>query len=56
MLKLISLLRRAEGTSKEAFRSWVLDEHIVLARELPGLRAYSVSIVDAEDSPYDCVN
>jgi uncharacterized protein (TIGR02118 family) len=56
VLKLISLLRRPEGTSKEAFRSWVLDEHIVLARELPGLRSYSVSIVDAEDSPYDCVN
>ena len=56
MLKLISLLRRPEGTSKEAFRSWVLDEHIVLARELPGLRSYSVSIVEAEDSPYDCVN
>jgi uncharacterized protein (TIGR02118 family) len=56
MLKLISLLRRPEGVSKEAFRSWVLDEHIVLARELPGLRSYSVSIADAEDSPYDCVN
>ena len=56
MLKLISLLRRAEGMSKEEFRAWVLDEHGLLARELPGLRDYSVSIVEAEDSPYDSVN
>ena len=56
MLKLISLLRRADGMSKEEFRTWVLEEHILLARELPGLRDYVVSIVEAEDSPYDAVN
>lgn len=56
MLKLISLLRRAEGMSKEEFHAWVLEEHITFARELPGLRDYSVSIVEAEDSPYDSVN
>ena len=35
MLKLISLLRRQEGTSKEAFRSWVLDEHSSTGLEFP---------------------
>lgn len=56
MLKLISLLRRAEGMSKDEFRTWVLDEHSPLARELPGLRGYTVSVVDGDDGPYDCVN
>ncbi len=56
MLKLISLLRRAEGMSKEEFRTWVLDEHSTIARELPGLRSYTVSVVESDDGPYDCVN
>ncbi len=56
MLKLISLLRRAEGMSKEEFRSWVLDEHAAMARDLEGLRGYTVSLAEADDSAYDCVN
>lgn len=56
MLKLISLLRRPEGMSKEDFRTWVLDEHVVLARQLPGLRSYTVSLTDDGDGAYDCVN
>jgi uncharacterized protein (TIGR02118 family) len=56
MLKLISLMRRADGMSKEDFRTWVLDEHVALARGLPGLRAYTVSLTDNGDSAYDCVN
>jgi len=56
MLKLISLLRRPDGMSKEEFRSWVLDEHVVLARQLPGLRSYTVSLADDDGSAYDCVN
>ncbi|HKB92966.1 MAG TPA: EthD family reductase [Gaiellaceae bacterium] len=56
MLKLISLMRRAEGMTKEDFSAWVLDEHTAIARDLPGLRAYSVSITGSGDSPYDCVN
>jgi uncharacterized protein (TIGR02118 family) len=56
VLKLISLLRRADGISKDEFRTWVLDEHVLLARDLPGLRAYTVSVADNGDSAYDCVN
>jgi uncharacterized protein (TIGR02118 family) len=56
MLKLISLLRRPEGMPKEDFRTWVLDEHVVLAKQLPGLRAYTVSLADDGESAYDCVN
>ncbi len=56
MVKLISLLRRTDGISKDEFRTWVLEDHIELARKLPGLRDYTVNIVEAEDAPYDCVN
>jgi len=56
MVKLISLMRRAEGISPEDFRTWALEEHVQLARELPGLRAYSVNVPENGDSAYDCVN
>lgn len=56
MLKLISLLRRAEGISKEEFGDWVVNDHVAFARELPGLRRYVVNVVEGDDSPYDAVN
>ena len=56
MLKLISLMKRAENMSVEEFRSWALEEHVPLARDLPGLRAYSVSLTESGDGAFDCVN
>jgi uncharacterized protein (TIGR02118 family) len=56
MVKLISLLKRAEGLSKEDFRTWILEEHVAFARKLPGLRKYTVNVAVAEDAPYDAVN
>lgn len=56
MLKLISLLRRADGISKEEFSDWVVNDHAVFARELPGLRRYVVNVTQSDDSPYDAVN
>jgi uncharacterized protein (TIGR02118 family) len=57
MLKVISLMRRAEGMSKAEFLKWVKDDHLEYAKEIPGLREYKVCLTaqDAE-TPYDCAN
>ena len=41
MLKVISLLKRAEGLSHEEFAKWVVEDHVEFARKLPGLRKYT---------------
>lgn len=57
MLKVISLMRKAETLSSLEFRTWVLEKHAPFARELPGLRGYRVNVpVDPEASAYDAVN
>jgi uncharacterized protein (TIGR02118 family) len=56
MLKLISLLKRAEGLSKEDFATWVAEDHFEFAKNLPGLRKYTVNVAVADDAPYDAVN
>jgi uncharacterized protein (TIGR02118 family) len=57
MLKLMSLLKRKEGMSKEDFRKWVTEEHLPYAQALPGLRKYTVNVtIDDDEFPYDAVN
>ncbi|MEV5893896.1 EthD family reductase [Nonomuraea fuscirosea] len=56
MLKVISLLKRAEGLSHEEFATWVVEEHVEFARKLPGLRRYTVSVSNGADGAYDSVN
>jgi uncharacterized protein (TIGR02118 family) len=56
MLKVVSLLKRAEGLSKEDFAKWVVEDHLEFAKKLPGLRRYTVNVAVAEDAPYDAVN
>jgi uncharacterized protein (TIGR02118 family) len=57
MLKVVSLMRRAEGMSHDEFRTWVLQDHAEFAKALPGLRKYAVSVpVDPESAAYDSVN
>jgi len=57
MLKVISLMRRAEGMSKEEFTAWITEEHVKFAREMPGLRRFVVNVTAADaDTPYDSVN
>ena len=56
MFKAIILLARPEGTTREAFRRWWLDEHAPLARELPGLRRLVFNVVDGDDGAYDGVS
>jgi uncharacterized protein (TIGR02118 family) len=56
MLKVISLLKRAEGLSKEDFAKWVVDDHFEFAKNLPGLRKYTVNVAVADDAAFDAVN
>ena len=58
MLKVISLLKRKEGMSFQAFRQWALEEHPPLGKKLPGIRHYRMSVVleDNPELPYDAVS
>lgn len=56
MIKVISLIRRAEGMSKDEFVRWVRDEHLTYAKAIPGLRRYTVSITTEDDTPFDSAN
>jgi len=56
MLKVISLLKRAEGLSKADFAKWVVDDHFEFAKNLPGLRKYTVNVAVADDAAFDAVN
>jgi uncharacterized protein (TIGR02118 family) len=58
VLKVISLLKRKEGLSFEAFRTWALEEHPPLGKKLPGMRRYRMSVVleDNPDLPFDAVS
>jgi uncharacterized protein (TIGR02118 family) len=57
VLKVFSLIKRREDMSLEEFRRWILQEHAPKGRELPGLRQYHVSVIDADDDslPYHAV-
>lgn len=44
MIKVFSLLKRPEGWSRERFHQWWLEEHIPLAKDIPGLRKYHVCL------------
>lgn len=58
MLKVMSLLRRREDLSLEAFRHWALEEHPKLALQLPGLRGYRMNVVLTDDGslPFHAVS
>lgn len=56
MFKAIVLLTRAEGASREEFRSWWLERHALLARQLPGLRRLVFNVVETEDAPCDGIS
>jgi uncharacterized protein (TIGR02118 family) len=58
VLKVFSLIKRREDLSLDEFRSWALEEHAPKGRNLPGLRQYSMSVVEADDPdlPYHAVS
>jgi uncharacterized protein (TIGR02118 family) len=45
MIKNFSLLKRKDGMSLDEFRHWALEEHPELAKNLPGLRHYHMSVL-----------
>jgi uncharacterized protein (TIGR02118 family) len=58
MLKVLSLMKRKEGISFEAFRDWAQNEHPKLAMKIPGMRGYrmNVPLTENPDLPYDAIS
>jgi|GEM_PF-356135 uncharacterized protein (TIGR02118 family) len=45
LLKLVVLLKRRQGLSRDAWRGWWLD-HVEISRTIPGLLGYRINFVD----------
>ena len=58
MIKVLSMMKRKEGMSLDEFRRWLTEEHVKLARQIPGLEKFVVNIpvTDSKDNPFDSVN
>ncbi len=56
MFKAVILLTRAAGRSHDEFRTWWLDRHAPLARQLPGLRRLVFNVVGDEGAEVDGVS
>jgi uncharacterized protein (TIGR02118 family) len=58
VIKFIVMLQRRQGMTLDGFARYWREVHVPLARDLPGLRGYSIStVVEAPDGerPYDGV-
>ena len=53
MVKAMIFLKRREGMSLDAFRSWWIDRHRPMAEKLPGLRRHAFNLL--AEGPYDAV-
>jgi uncharacterized protein (TIGR02118 family) len=60
MIKLIALLKRKPGLTREEFARRWLNDHVKLSSKMPGLRGYRVNIAidhqpegDGVEPPYD---
>lgn len=49
MIKLVCLIERPKGVTRDEFRAWWLGHHSTVAARLPGLRRYTISV--SEGSP-----
>src|SRR4051794_31803113 len=58
MIKVMSLIKRKEGMSLDAYRTWALEEHPKLARNIPGMKRYQVDVMVKDDpaNPFDSVS
>lgn len=58
MLKVISLLKRKEGMSREEFYNWALNEHPQLGMKIPTLKNYRMNAarLDEPEAEYDAVS
>lgn len=50
MTRLIGLLKRAEGWDRDRFREYWVGHHAQVARDLPGLRRYRLTLFDSGGS------
>ncbi len=56
MVKLVGLIRKRDGMTDAAFAAHWLGTHTAIARRLPGLRRYTVNLMDRgrfPDAAYD---
>ncbi len=56
MFKAVILLTRAEGSTPEGFRTWWLERHAPIARQLPGLRRLVFNVVETPEAPCDGIS
>ena len=58
MVKIVSMMKRADGSSIAEFRDWAMNEHSKLGAQFPKIRHYRMSVVvdDHADGPYDAVS
>jgi uncharacterized protein (TIGR02118 family) len=58
MLKIMSLLKRKEGMSREEFYDWAKDRHPQLATKLTNIRGYRANVarLDEPEAAFDAVS
>ncbi len=58
MFKVISLLKRKEGMSREEFYNWATNEHPKLAVGLPNIRGYRANVarLDEPEAAFDAIS
>lgn len=58
MLKIISLLKRKEGMSRDEFYRWAKDEHPQLAKALSDIRGYRMNVapLTEPEAAFDAVS
>lgn len=53
MVKLISLMKRKDGMSREEFARWAVEEHALIGRRMPGIRQYRINVLRADQPEAD---
>lgn len=53
MVKLISLIKRKEGMSREEFAKWAVEDHAPIGKQMPGIRQYRINILRADQPETD---
>lgn len=57
MIKLVALVTKKEGLSRDAFRDYWIRSHAPLARRIPGMRGYRINVAgnpgNMPPAPYD---
>jgi uncharacterized protein (TIGR02118 family) len=57
MVKLVSLMKRKDGMSREEFARWAIEEHAPIGKRMPDIREYRISLqrADQPDTDFDGV-